>query len=60
MWASGTTPEGQTLDAYTPPLSKHRVNREMPQLGVKSETSGFIVSLETLLIVEAPRVGVLA
>ena len=32
----------------TPPLSRHWVNHEMPQLGVKPKTSGFIVSLDTL------------
>ena len=25
VWASGTTPKGQTLDAYTPPPSRHLV-----------------------------------
>ena len=43
-----TTPEGQTLDAYTSPLSRHQVNREIPQLGVELENSGFTVSPGTL------------
>ena len=38
--ANGTTPEGQTPDAYIPPLSGHQVNRKMPQLGVEPKTSG--------------------
>jgi len=48
VWASGTAPKWQIPDAYTPPLSKHRVNREMPQLGVKLETSRIIVCPDTL------------
>ena len=48
VWASGTTPEGQTPDAYTPPLSRHWVNCKMPQLGVELETSGFTGSPGTL------------
>ena len=48
VWASGTTLEGQTPDAYTPPLSRHMVNRKMPQLGVEPKTSGFTISSGTL------------
>ena len=38
----------KTIDAYTPQLSRHRVNCEMPQLRVEPETSGFTVSPNTL------------
>ena len=48
VWASRSSLEGQTPDAYTSPLSRHHVNREMPQLGVEAETSWFTVSLGTL------------
>ena len=48
VWANGTTPEGQIPSAYTSPLSRHRVNRKIPQLGVELETSGFTVSPGTL------------
>ena len=48
IWANGTTPEGQTPSAYTSPLSRHGVNRKIPQLGVESETSGFTVNPGTL------------
>uniref|UniRef100_A0A7N2LHI2 Uncharacterized protein n=1 Tax=Quercus lobata TaxID=97700 RepID=A0A7N2LHI2_QUELO len=32
VWASGTTLEGQTPDAYTPPPSRHWVNCKMPHM----------------------------
>ena len=57
VWTSGTTPEGQTLNTYTTPLSRHWVNCKMPQLGVKPETSGFIVHQALSLTAEAPWVG---
>uniref|UniRef100_A0A7N2L2P5 ADP-ribosylation factor 1 n=1 Tax=Quercus lobata TaxID=97700 RepID=A0A7N2L2P5_QUELO len=34
-------PEGQTPDAYRPSLSRHRVNLEMPRLGVEPKISEF-------------------
>ena len=48
VWASGTTLEGQTPDAYTPPPSRHWVNYKMPQVGVELETFGFTVNPGTL------------
>ena len=48
LWDNGTTPEEQNLDAYIPPLSRHRINRKMPQLGVESKTFGLTISLGTL------------
>ena len=53
VWASGTTPEGQTSDSYTPPLSRHQVNHEMPQVGVNPESTQ-----SHSLTAEAPRVWV--
>ena len=38
----------KTIDAYTPQLSRHWVNCEMPQLRVEPETFGFTVSPNTL------------
>ena len=40
---------GKTIDAYTPQLSRHWVNCEMPQLRVELETFGFTVSPNTSL-----------
>ena len=38
-----TTSKGQTMDGYTFPPSRHKVNRDMPQLEIKPKTFGFIV-----------------
>ena len=50
-------PEGQTLDAYTPPLSRHRVNLKMPRLGVEPKISEFTVSPSTLPYCQGTQVG---
>ena len=42
------TPKSKTPNAYTPLLSRHRVNREMPWPRVKLETFGIKISLGTL------------
>ena len=48
MGLEGPPLRDKTPDAYTPPLSKHRVSHKMPWLGIKLETFGFTVSLGTL------------